>query len=79
MESSVDGVVIGDYLTMRELTAKEMEIVKLLPLGLTNKQIAEKLGISPQTVRNRLNVIYLKLNVKNRTQAAVFKIEGING
>ncbi len=64
---------------MRSLTAREIEIVKWLQLGFTNKQIAEKLGNSPQTVRNHLNVIYIKLNVKNRTQAAVLKIREISG
>lgn len=56
---------------MQKLTVREKEIADCLALGFSNKQIAWKLGISNQTVRNHLSVIFIKLNVRNRTQAAL--------
>ena len=53
------------------LTVREKEIADCLALGPPNKQIAEELGISNQTLRNHLVVIFIKLNVKTRTQAAI--------
>ena len=51
------------------LTAREKEILELIKIGLENKEIAEKLHISPQTVRKHLENIYDKLQVNNRVEA----------
>jgi DNA-binding NarL/FixJ family response regulator len=51
------------------LTAREKEILELIKTGLQNKEIAEKLHISPQTVRKHLENIYDKLQVNNRVEA----------
>ena len=51
------------------LTKREMEILSLLAKGLPNKRIAEKLFISPETVRRHTSNIYGKLNVHNRHEA----------
>ena len=51
------------------LTPREKEIVELLAAGLTNREIAEKLVLSPQTVKKHAGNIYQKLGVSNRTQA----------
>ena len=48
------------------LTDREREIFALLATGKDNAQISEELGISPQTVRNRVSTIYSKLEVKDR-------------
>lgn len=48
------------------LTEREREIFALLATGKDNEQISEELGISPQTVRNRVSTIYSKLEVKDR-------------
>ena len=48
------------------LTALEKEIVILVAQGCANREIAEKLFIAEQTVRNRLCAIYEKIGVKNR-------------
>ncbi|MBP5156284.1 MAG: response regulator transcription factor [Treponema sp.] len=48
------------------LTEREREIFALLATGKDNAQISEELGISPQTVRNRVSTIYSKLEVKDR-------------
>jgi len=53
------------------LSAREMEILEHVTMGLINKEIASKLGISQQTVKNHMTSILKKLNVKDRTQAAV--------
>jgi two-component system nitrate/nitrite response regulator NarL len=49
------------------ITAREREIAELVCQGESNSAIAEKLGLSPGTVRIHLHNIYMKLNVKNRT------------
>jgi DNA-binding CsgD family transcriptional regulator len=55
---------------LEQLTAREREVVELIGAGLTNAAIAERLWISPGTVKKHLDNIYAKLGVANRTQAA---------
>jgi len=50
---------------------RETEILKLIAQGKKNKEIATELKISEQAVKNRCTTIFLKLGVKNRTQAAL--------
>ncbi|MBC8504652.1 MAG: response regulator transcription factor [Anaerolineales bacterium] len=52
-----------------ELTERELEILDLVVHGLTNSAIAERLVLSPKTVRNHVSKIFGKLQVSNRTQA----------
>ncbi|SDD27959.1 response regulator transcription factor [Williamwhitmania taraxaci] len=52
-----------------KLTCREVEIMELITRGLLNKEIAAKLNISPQTVKNHLRKIFQKLRVENRTEA----------
>ncbi|MHB1465511.1 MAG: response regulator transcription factor [Thermoleophilia bacterium] len=54
------------------LSAREQEIVTLLEAGLTNKEVAAKLYLSPETVKTYVARIFKKLGVRNRTEA-VFK------
>lgn len=51
---------------LNTLTKREREIFALLATGADNDQIAEKLNLSLQTVRNHISTIYSKLEVKNR-------------
>jgi DNA-binding NarL/FixJ family response regulator len=51
------------------LSPRELEILALLSEGLTNKEIAVRLGISSETVRTHLGHIYEKLHVQGRTEA----------
>jgi LuxR family maltose regulon positive regulatory protein len=51
------------------LTEREMEVLRLLAEGLSNKQIAERLIVAPSTVKQHLRNIYSKLDVHSRTQA----------
>jgi DNA-binding NarL/FixJ family response regulator len=53
------------------LSPREMEILQFVTHGLSNKEIASRLGISQQTVKNHMTSILKKLNVEDRTQAAV--------
>jgi DNA-binding CsgD family transcriptional regulator len=55
---------------VEQLTAREREILEHVAGGLTNAQIAERLWISPGTVRKHLENVYAKLGVTNRTAAA---------
>ena len=57
------------------LTKRELEVLKLLSVGLYNKEIAEKLNISERTVKNHISNIFKKIEVTDRTQAAVFSIK----
>lgn len=53
------------------LSGREMEILQFVTHGLSNKEIATRLRISQQTVKNHMTSILKKLNVQDRTQAAV--------
>jgi DNA-binding NarL/FixJ family response regulator len=55
---------------MNRLTPKEQQIAMLVAQGMTNKEIAQRLGSSPFTVRNQVKVIMRKLELKNRIQVA---------
>ncbi len=74
---------LNNYLIRKEknsnavdlLTRRELEILKILAIGGTNKDIAETLGISERTVKNHIFSIFKKIDVTDRTQAAVFAIK----
>lgn len=66
---------LAERMMRSELTAREFEILKMLPKGLTNKQIGRALGISDNTVRNHVNSIIEKLEVADRTEAATVAIQ----
>lgn len=64
--------------TEEPLTAREVEILKLIAQGLSNQGIAEKLVISERTVRTHVTNILGKLHLANRTQAALYALrEGL--
>ena len=56
---------------MEGLTTGEMDVLRLVAQGADNKAVAEQLALSERTVANRLSSIYEKLQVNNRTQAAL--------
>jgi DNA-binding NarL/FixJ family response regulator len=61
-----------------ELTEREADILRLLAQGASNQEIGEALSVSEKTVRNRLSEIFSKLQLNNRTQAALYALrEGI--
>ncbi len=53
------------------LSSREINVLSQVARGLSNKQIARKLGISDKTVRNHLSRIFRKLDAGNRTQAVM--------
>ena len=53
------------------LSQREIEVLSLISLGLSNQEIAENLSISPETVKSHISNMIKKLSVKDRTQAAV--------
>lgn len=53
------------------LSNREMEVLECVTRGMSNKEIANELGISHQTVKNHVTAVLRKLNVEDRTQAAV--------
>jgi len=56
------------------LSKREFEILKLVALGMYNKEIADRLSISEKTVKNHMSSIFRKIKVSDRTQAAVYAI-----
>ncbi|MDD5595969.1 MAG: response regulator transcription factor [Candidatus Omnitrophica bacterium] len=58
-----------------DLTEREKEILRLIALGGTNKEIANKLDISEKTVKNHISNIFQTLHVNNRTQAAIYALD----
>lgn len=62
----------SDRVLRGELTAREIEVLRLLTRGLTNREIANVYGISANTVKNHLNNLMAKLDVADRTEAVSF-------
>lgn len=54
------------------LTSREIEVLQLIAEGMINKEIAKQLYISEKTVKNHVSNIFKKLNVSDRTQAAIY-------
>lgn len=57
-----------------DLSDREMHVLKQVAAGLSNKQIASRLGISEKTVRNHLSRVFNKLRATNRTEAVMTAI-----
>ena len=57
------------------LTAREVEVLRLVAQGLTDAQVAEQLVISPRTVNTHLTSIYGKIQVTSRSAATRYAIE----
>jgi len=61
----------AEALISSPLTQRETEVIGYVALGYLNKQIADKLGISEQTIKNHISSILRKLDANDRTQAVV--------
>jgi two-component system NarL family response regulator len=66
---------LADCVMHLDLTARELEILKMVSKGLTNKDIGRVLGISNFTVKNHVNNIIEKLEVCDRTEAVTTAIQ----
>jgi two-component system response regulator DegU len=58
----------------RNLTKREREILSLVAEGMSNREIAERLVLSPETVKSHVAAILEKLGVSDRTQAAIYAV-----
>lgn len=57
-----------------KLSDRDVDILRLLGHGMSNQEIAESLFLSEKTVRNRLSLVFKQLNLKNRTEAALYAL-----
>ena len=57
-----------------DLTEREKDILRLLAEGATNKEIAARLSLAEKTVETRLSVVFQKLQINNRVQAALYAL-----
>lgn len=82
-DAAVGSVVIGKLADLAadpppldpasiSLTVRQLDVLRLVARGATNKEIAHRLGISEGTVKNIISAILSELNLRDRTQAAVF-------
>ncbi len=67
--------VLGKEEAPLDLTDRELEIVKAIGAGYNNKEIAEHLFMSEGTVKNHITKILLKLDLRDRTQLAIFAVK----
>ncbi|MGQ0438585.1 response regulator transcription factor, partial [Bacillus sp. B-TM1] len=57
-----------------QLTEREVDVLREIGLGLNNKEIAEKLFITEGTVKNHVSNLISKLELRDRTQAAIYAV-----
>jgi len=57
------------------LTARQLEVLRLVAHGLSNREIARRLGVSPRTVDRHVSDVYERIGVSSRAAAAMFTIE----
>jgi DNA-binding NarL/FixJ family response regulator len=58
-----------------DVTGREVEVLRLIAKGATNREIAEQLVISEGTVKNHISNILSRLGLRDRTQAAIYARE----
>ncbi len=66
--------ISGDAPSLERLTARELEVLKLIAQGQDNRQIAASLVVSEKTVKTHVSNILSKLQLSDRTQAAIFAL-----
>lgn len=59
---------------LEQLSARELDVLRLIASGMENAEIAEELGISPRTAKNHVSNILAKLGLPSRVQAAVYAV-----
>ncbi len=82
IEPELTGAIVGEFRRLSDATTigrhtlskKEIEIIRYVAAGMSNKEIGEKLAYSEKTVKNYLSIIFQKLGMRDRTQAAIFAL-----
>jgi ATP/maltotriose-dependent transcriptional regulator MalT len=59
----------GQIGALKVVSAREQEVLQLIGCGLSNKEIAQRLGIGPETVKTHIKRIFVKLQIEKRAQA----------
>jgi DNA-binding NarL/FixJ family response regulator len=60
---------------LSELSARELDVARLIAQGLSNREIGEKLALSDKTVKNHVSNIFSKLHMTARTQVAIYMLQ----
>lgn len=84
ISSDLTGEIVNEYRRLSDggasrpsihaLTEKEIDILRCVATGMSNKEIANQLAYSEKTVKNYLSVIFQKLGIRDRTQAAILAL-----
>ena len=88
IEPQLTGAIVDEYRRLSDaassagehasalttLTERDIEILRYVAAGMSNKEIAEKLAYAEKTVKNYLSLIFQKLGIRDRTQAAIFAL-----
>jgi DNA-binding NarL/FixJ family response regulator len=70
----VAGGVDASSRVVEELTARELEVLRLLAQGLDNSEIAKQLYLSPTTVKRHISGVFAKVGAGNRVEAAIWAV-----
>ena len=73
--AETDDVLMEKFFAEEEITEAEWEIIKLVGRGMSNKEISTELSLSEGTVRNYLSTILSKLDLRDRTQLAIWEVQ----
>ena len=73
--SDATSVILGEHSSaLIALTERDIEILRYVAAGMSNREIAMKLSYAEKTVKNYLSLIFQKLGIRDRTQAAIFAL-----
>ena len=74
MSMSNYAIQVDDSLS-KDLTQAELKVIQQVGFGLSNKEIAQKLYLSEGTVRNYVSIVLSKLELRDRTQLAIWAVQ----